>query len=640
MSFICGAVFFRKETDDNNIPGIFEAECRNYKTEPFRSESMDEAAFGCGIQRFSRFSGNEVLPIRDSDKGILFVADCIIDNRSGLAGELNVPEDIPDGKLLYESYLKWGTEFESHVCGSFCFAAYHENEKKLILCSDHMNTRSLYYHADDKGIVFSNSAAPLARACDAKPSEKWAAACLYNISADLTVYDSLTPYEGILQVKPAHVMIFRGGKTEEHHYWDPLKFRIDRPEKTEEEYRELFVNTFKRCVSEMLRTEGKKGCTLSGGLDSTSVAALASRELADEKLYSFTSVPEKEYDNRSHKDEDDGHSILNESDGVRQLCGVYENISPEFVDCSGQDSFSELRRLIPLIGFPMKSGLNLTWLDGIYSRAEQENIRLILKGQFGNSTISHGNILTVFYQYLAGFKPKKALNSAKRFAGTYHVSKKIFAKVFFREMAKRFSVKSVDKDCILTDKKLAKRYGTGRDTRRILRAGGGSMIENRRQRLMTLYDPIALNQLGMFDTIMGLIHGIIIRDPTKDKRMVELCGILPPSCMAAGGWERGQVRKFMEGYVPETILKDVNRRGLQSADYYFRIRKNWNDLKSEVIDDLSDPELMNYADKNAAERLLSLAKECDIKDIEDEDLRKMNVLCSFSIFLRTFEQKG
>ncbi len=166
------------------------------------------------------------------------------------------------------------------------------------------------------------------------------------------------------------------------------------------------------------------------------------------------------------------------------------------------------------------------------------------------------------------------------------------------------------------------------------------MIENRRQRLMTLYDPIALNQLGMFDTIMGLIHGIIIRDPTKDKRMVELCGILPPSCMAAGGWERGQVRKFMEGYVPETILKDVNRRGLQSADYYFRIRKNWNDLKSEVIDDLSDPELMNYADKNAAERLLSLAKECDIKDIEDEDLRKMNVLCSFSIFLRTFEQKG
>lgn len=640
MSYICGCFCKRKEGNMSDYINILMNESKCYKTEPLVLESFDNAMLGCGIQRFSLFSDDEILPIKDEKRGILFTADCIIDNRNELTESLGITKAVSDSELLYRAYIKWDRNFAEHVCGSFAFAVYHKTQNKLVLCSDHMNTRSMYYYSDKEMVVFSNTIVPLAGTVNAKLSEKWCAACLYSVSADLTIYDSLSPYEGILQLEPACFMTITEDHQEKTRYWSPLKIKFDKPEKTENEYREEFLDTFKKCVHEMLQVKGRKGCTLSGGLDSTSVAALAALELGDEALFSFTSVPEKEFDELNEDKKADRYAVSNESKGVRNLCEKYRNIDPEFVDCTGKDAFSELDRLIPRLGYPMKSAQNLTWLDAIYSRAEENGIRLILKGQFGNSTISYGNSLSAFYQELARFRPGKAINSARSFMRKNHISKKRFIKAFFAEVLKKIKRRRLEDENILTNPELIKANRTDRDMRAFLSVSDNSYIQNRKQRLLCLYDPVAENQLGMFDTIMGLLHGIIIRDPTKDKRIVELCAKLPPSCMVAGGYERGQVRTFMEGYVPETILKDIHHRGEQGADYYFRVRKYWGTYKDEVIKAISHPELLKYVNPEIAENLLSIAKNREIKDITDEDIRKINVIYSFALFMKTGKEQS
>ncbi len=636
MSFIFGFLYHSQCSETNSLVDIFASGSADYKIEPIKTCSLGNAVFGCGIQRFSTNSDNEVLPIFDAENNILFVSDSVVDNKKDLIKELNIFADSSDSQILYSAYLKWDTDFGDHVCGSFSFAAYHKDQNRLVICSDHMNTRSLFYYADKEIIMFCNAIVPLAYACGAKVSERWSAASLFSTTADLSIYDSLTPYENVYQLKPACLNSFENDKIIEKKYWTPLTIPFDKPEKSESGYREIFIKTFRHCIDEMLQINGNKGCTLSGGLDSTSVAALTALALKDQTLFSFTSVPDKEYERSAGTTKDDGYSITDETEGVKILCEKYDNINAEFVDCAGKDAFSELKKLNHFIGYPMKSAQNLTWLEEIYLNAEKKNIRLMMKGQFGNSTISYGNILSAVYQDLVRFRFRKAADNARLFCTKYHVPKKKFIRIFLSDLFKHYKKPRIDRDNILTNPDLIKKYGTKRDMQKCLNENNSSYMDSRKERLKCLHDPVSLNQLGMFDTIMGLKHGIIIRDPAKDKRMVELCASFPPSCMVAGGVERGQVRTFMEGYVPESILKDVHHRGLQSADYYFRVRKNWFSLKNSIIEALENPELSKYADSSIIQKELSYVRNSDIKDMDDEDIRRINVLYSFSVFLQAF----
>ena len=140
-------------------------------------------------------------------------------------------------------------------------------------------------------------------------------------------------------------------------------------------------------------------------------------------------------------------------------------------------------------------------------------------------------------------------------------------------------------------------------------------------------------QLGMFDTVMSLIHGVLIRDPSKDKRIVELCCCLPVECGLAGYVERGMVRTYMKGIVPDSILNNLFRRGVQSADYEFRSKKIWHQTSSDIIASLQYQPLTNYVNTNFLSSLLYRVKTLNSDDLTFQDIRAANVLYSLSVFL-------
>ena len=60
----------------------------------------------------------------------------------------------------------------------------------------------------------------------------------------------------------------------------------------------------------------------------------------------------------------------------------------------------------------------------------------------------------------------------------------------------------------------------------------------------------------------------------------------------------------MKGYVPDSILDNYAGRGVQAADYAFRVNRDWDVIRDDVNRLLNNSELLEYVDKNKLQRLL------------------------------------
>ena len=631
MSAIWGIIDFQKAPEPEaaeQLSGAYQC----YRIDRYEKLSCGNAAFGCCHQYFTKEAVTEQLPVYDREHDLLFTADCVLDNRDELLGLLPGCGDSPsDGQLLLAAYLKWGSSLGDHCLGAFAFAAFHTDTRTAVLCTDHMGSRSLFYSRQGERFIFSTAVLPLAKLCQAGANEQWLGGCLYSSSAQMALFQGLTPYENIFQMPAACIMTVTGKKWDQSVYWSPLKLRPDLRQSSEEAYRTLFVDTLSASVRSMLRSSQKTGCALSSGLNSSSVSALAAAALAEQgrSLYSYTSVPQPDFPRDVNP-----HIITDETPGVKALCAKYNNILPHFLPCWGRDAFSELPALLPLIGYPMKSGLDLIWFSEIYRHASVEGCRLMLKAQYGNFTISYGTASGTLHQLLASLHPFHAARLNKIYSARYGVPKhKLSQLLFIRQKEKPYTdVEGMPK--WLAAPELIQKYRLGKVAAGNLKKYGSGQADTRRQRLNLAANPLEQMQEGMLDTIMGLIYGVLIRDPARDKRVVELCCRLPVKCMLADGAEQGLVRTYMKGLVPEEILDDLHSQGIHSADYCYRSRLLWRNYRDKVLAALELPALQKYVDAALLSGLLDRLRNTAAEKLPEADLRQANILYSCSLFLQ------
>ena len=114
-------------------------------------------------------------------------------------------------------------------------------------------------------------------------------------------FEHETYYQGIFRCRPAHCMVVSADGMRTWRYWDiDPEFRIRY--RRQEEYVEHFHTLFTDAVRHRLRSTGQVGLMMSGGLDSTSIAAVAADLMGNRRLKSFsytfeelTTCDEREY---------------------------------------------------------------------------------------------------------------------------------------------------------------------------------------------------------------------------------------------------------------------------------------------------------------------------------------------------------
>ena len=613
MSAIWGIINLDQREIKNTSFSEMEKVYRKLKINRFNTICKDNAAFGSGIQFITSQSKNENLPFFDSVNHNLFTTDCFLDNRTEILAELknnnfdigidySLDDDTPDGLLIYLSYLKWGLDLCDHLLGVFAIAIYNYDDNNFYLLVDHCGDRCVHYYLKNNTIFFSTIIEPIQAAnnYNINISEKYIAACESNMSADMVIYPGMSPYEEVWQLLAASILkagFYNDSATiKMNQYWNPIEDVKPLKLSSDDEYKKLFLETYRKCVTDTLRADGNTASFLSSGLDSSSVTSLAALELLDrgEALYTYTSVPLKSYTPQS------GSRLEDESAPVKKFCVNFENIIPSFISCEGKSALTEMERFVNMFNAPIKYSVNAVWLDEIYKTAAHDGCKLILKGQHGNSSVSYGSLISRLWYEFKGFHLRTMIDQYRDFSHSLHVNRKLFVNNIFSGL-KNLAFPKVSFEDALTKKELLKKYSLKKEYIKRARYFGEEAFHSELQRKRSIFMPNSFQQVSYTNAILELNYGIIARDPTRDKRIIELCIALPISCFADGHYERRLITDYMKDIVPQNIIRQMYNRGLQSADFIYRIHHNTKDFtdffeknKDLLSDYISDTDYCIY----------------------------------------------
>lgn len=233
-------------------------------------------------------------PLQSEQPPLLVTADIRLDNRSELVSLLRLDQTearfISDTSLLIHAYRRWGKECCRYLLGDFAFIIWDASANCLFAARDALGGRGLCYYTDSKISIVASEIQTILAHPDVP--QRLNEAKLATILGEVWYEGEATLFEGIQFCEPGCCLLIHESGIRKWRYWDPspsntIRYRRD------EEYAEHFRSLLNEAVDCRLRTWGKVGLSLSGGIDSTSVAAIAAPLLRDRShgpLLSFSYV--------------------------------------------------------------------------------------------------------------------------------------------------------------------------------------------------------------------------------------------------------------------------------------------------------------------------------------------------------------
>ncbi|HUP01089.1 MAG TPA: asparagine synthase-related protein [Gemmatimonadota bacterium] len=215
-------------------------------------------------------------PLAAPGGGPVVVADARVDNRDELLAALGADRPAggapSDGELLLAAYRRWGTGCAAHVIGDFAFAVWDASHRRLFCARDPMGMRALYYRVEPGRVLFATEVKQIL-AVPGVPCRIFEPAVAGYLAGAFGRLE-WSFYDGVDQLPPAHALVVEAGRHRTWRYWDadPGE-RIEYA--AEDDYAEHFLELFKEAVRSRLRSARPVGISLSGGLDSGSIAATA-----------------------------------------------------------------------------------------------------------------------------------------------------------------------------------------------------------------------------------------------------------------------------------------------------------------------------------------------------------------------------
>lgn len=201
-------------------------------------------------------------------------ADARIDARDELIAKLGRSISTSnDAELILRAYEVWGEDCPQHLLGDFAFAIRDNRSGRLFCARDHFGVKPFFYTYNSQRFIFSANLNALRRYPEVSDELNEVAIgdyLLFGLNQDLTT----TTFRDIQRLPAAHSLTIANGKITTRRYWTPdssnkVRFR------SQHAYVERFQELFTRAIKDRL-PDDRVSVSMSGGLDSTSIAAVAS----------------------------------------------------------------------------------------------------------------------------------------------------------------------------------------------------------------------------------------------------------------------------------------------------------------------------------------------------------------------------
>jgi len=241
-------------------------------------------AFGHTLLRTTVDSEHERQPSTlDGDAWI--VADARLDGRRELVCELKSKgceklHNAADSDLILHAYRIWGDACVDHLIGDFVFAIWDSRHQRLFCARDQFGVRPFYYANVGSGSLAFSNTLDCVRMHPAVSSELNDLAIANFLLFRYQPKLDITSFADIRALPPAHTLTWEHGAVLTKRYWElPTEQEFIRYRRSED-YVEKFLDLFDTAVGDRLRTN-RAAVYMSGGMDSTAVAATARHLLAE-----------------------------------------------------------------------------------------------------------------------------------------------------------------------------------------------------------------------------------------------------------------------------------------------------------------------------------------------------------------------
>ena len=224
----------------------------------------------------------EPLPFFHAGSGMAIAASARLDGRDGLCESLGIPRPrragLSDSALILMAYSRWGTACPEHLLGDYAFAIWDPRRQVLFCARDHVGARALFYSIAGKRFVFASDIDTVL-AAPGVCGEFDQAVVATRLTYGARPLGDRTCYRTIRRLRPGHALVGERGTWRLERWWRPEELS-SAPTASDDSVAEECLAILSEAVRDRLRGERHVGVHLSGGLDSSSIAVLAARELA------------------------------------------------------------------------------------------------------------------------------------------------------------------------------------------------------------------------------------------------------------------------------------------------------------------------------------------------------------------------
>lgn len=594
-------------------------------------------------------------PLVSADGQRLLVSAGRIDNRAELTREFGLAageaSGWPDSAFVLRAYEKWGDDCARHLIGAFAFALWDAREQRLLVARSAIAGPPVFYHATPHVLAFATMPKGLfalptvPRALDERFLADYLARAPKEPGASF--------YRGLSRLPSGHLLVAQRAEVKVTCYWRPdlgreLRFRRD------EEYVAAFDELFERVVGDHLRSLTPAGVMLSGGFDSTSVAATAAGLLGrnGQRLATFTEVPRANFDGAIVEGR-----YADETPFVQAMARRYDNLDLNLIRTDGQVYLDGLDEMFEAAEVPFRNASNRVWIEAIYREAHRQGVHVLLNGGQGNLTISWGGngVLPRLLRQgrlMAAWREGSALARRGNSRSPVHailgrgLMPLLPLPLWFavrrmrhpddpaataRRAWRAFSPIHPDFAAVhkVEERARARRHDFH------FRASSNT----RAARLKTI--------TGTSDAADGVnagyraLFGVDGRDPTGDVRIIEFCVALPEEQHQRDGQTRWLLRRALADRLPPEILEN-RRRGLQAADWFDRL----SGAHARILEELSRLERCDLAARaldlarlrRLVERMPHASADADQIMREYRGILELGLMTG--CFIRWFEARG
>ena len=219
-------------------------------------------------------------PLVHPETGIMLVADARVDNRVDLIRKLALPQrkerPVTDAELIMAAYLRWGVGAAKYIIGDFAFLLWDPRNRGVYAARDPMGIRNLHFAFTGRTLLVASEAQQIlqyptiSNALNESAVIEWA---IGRVSSRYCMFKDI-------EVLQAGRCLW--ADADDHkivQFWDIDPSRCIRYKRVPD-YAKHFIEVLSTAVEVRLRSRtGVVGAELSGGMDSTTIVALAKRNL-------------------------------------------------------------------------------------------------------------------------------------------------------------------------------------------------------------------------------------------------------------------------------------------------------------------------------------------------------------------------